>query len=154
MLDIVETKSGFEVTFAYKPWLVDAVKKIPGAGFRKSSGKSFWYVPASSGDALLNWAKTFGAAPKPHVGIQVGEIDPLPELTIDIPLKLQMFPYQKTGVAYALDRKKLIIGDQPGLGKTGQAIATVEGAGCKCILIICPATLRENWKREIEWNIQ
>jgi len=36
------------------------------------------------------------------------------------------------------------------LGKTAQAIATVEAANCKCILIICPATLKENWKREIE----
>lgn len=149
MLDIVETNSGaYEVKFPYKPWLVTAIKQIPGASFR-GNGK-FWHVPASSSVALLNWAKTFGAAPKQKTVTEIGEIEPLPELTIDIPLRMNMFPYQRNGVAYAIDKKRVIVGDQPGLGKSGQAIATVEGANCKCILIICPATLRENWKREIE----
>ena len=150
MLDILETNNGYEVKFTYKPWLVDAIKKIPGTGFRSSNGEKFWHVPLSSGPALLNWAKVLGASPKKATAVQIGEIDPLPELMIDIQLKKELFPYQKTGVAYSLLKKRLIIGDQPGLGKTASAIATAEGAGCKCILIICPATIRENWKREIE----
>lgn len=152
MLDIVETSSGYQVSFQYKPWLVEAIKKIPGAGFRQQDGKKFWFVPETSGPALLNWAKNFSTAKvSTEPNIEIGEIEPLPELTIDIPLKREMFPYQKLGVAYALQKKKLIVGDQPGLGKTGQAIATMVGAGAKCILVICPATLRENWKRE--WKI-
>lgn len=150
MLDITEINSGFEVKFQYKPWMVDAIKKIPGAGFRKRGEDKFWYVPESSGPALLNWAKNFGIGPVKSAKVEIGDIEVLPQLLIDIPLKMEMFPYQRNGVAYSLIKKRLIIGDQPGLGKTIQAIATAEGAGCKCILIICPATLRENWKREIE----
>jgi len=149
MLDILETNTGFQVKFAYKPWLVDAIKKIPGNQFRQVSGEKYWHVPLTSKTALLNWAKVLGATSKRQT-IDVGEIAPLPELTIDIPLKMPLFPYQKTGVAYSLEKKRLIIGDQPGLGKTGQAIAIAEGSKSKCILIICPATIRENWKREIE----
>lgn len=149
MLDIAEVDNGYEVKFQYKPWLVTAIKQFPGARFNGAA--KHWFIPTSSGDALLNWAKTFGAGVKRSSVVQVGEIEPLPELTIDIPLKRELFPYQKTGVAYSLEKKRLIVGDQPGLGKTGQAIATMMGAGAKCILVICPATLRENWKRE--WKI-
>lgn len=152
MLDITETNSGFEVRFAYKPWLVDAIKKIPGVGFRSRGGEKFWHVPMHSQKALLNWAKQFGSEPKANpIHEQIGEIEPMPELEIEIPLLRQMFPYQSTGVAYALNKKRVIIGDQPGLGKTGQAIATMVGANAKCTLVICPATIRENWKRE--WKI-
>jgi len=151
MVEINEISNGFEVRFEYKPWLVDAIKQIPGTGFRNRHGEKFWFVPAHSRNALLSWAATFGDKPKAFNAEAVsGEISPLPDLMIDIPLRMEMFSYQSKGVAYSLDKKKLIVGDQPGLGKTIQAIATVEGAGCKCILVICPATLRENWKREIE----
>lgn len=150
MLDIAEINNGYSVKFAFKPWLVDAIKKIPGAGFRQMNGDKFWFVPKSSEKALLNWAKGLGFTAKAsHAALDM-TIEVMPELLIDIPLKKQLFPYQRNGVAYSLNKKRVIIGDQPGLGKTAQAIATVEGADCKCILIICPATLRENWKREIE----
>ena len=155
MLDIVEISTGYEVKFAYKPWLVDAIKLIPGAGFRQSKGDKFWFVPSSSSAALLNWAKGLGAKPKDEV-IENFDIAPLPELLIHIPMKRQMFPYQKTGVAYSLEKHRVIVGDQPGLGKTAQAIATAEGSGSKCILIICPSTIKQNWKIEIEdlWTNQ
>jgi SWI/SNF-related matrix-associated actin-dependent regulator of chromatin subfamily A-like protein 1 len=150
MLDIAEINNGYSVKFTYKPWLIAAIKKIPGAGFRQQGGEKFWFVPNSSENALFNWAKGLGFTAKAsHAAIDM-TIQEMPDLLLDIPLRMNLFPYQRNGVAYALDKKRVIVGDQPGLGKTGQAIATVEGAGCKCILIICPATLRENWKREIE----
>ena len=149
MLDILETNNGYQVTFQYKPWLVEAIKQIPGAGFRQNDGKKFWWVPASSGGALLNWAKGInGNVSKKPAALEIGEIEPLPELTVDIPLKMSLFPYQRNGVAYGINKKRIINGDDMGLGKTAQTIATLTGAGAKCILVICPATLKENWKRE------
>ena len=149
MLDISEVHNGYKVKFQYKPWIVSAIKQIPGARFNGATKD--WYVPEASGPALKNWARTFGSHVTTSGAIEIGPIDPLPELKIQIPLKREMFPYQKNGVAYALEKKRVIVGDQPGLGKTGQAIATMMGAGAKCILVICPATIRENWKRE--WKI-
>jgi hypothetical protein len=149
MLDILETNNGYQVTFQDKPWLVEAIKQIPGAEFRQNDGKKFWWVPASSGGALLNWAKGInGNVSTKPAALEIGEIEPLPELTIDIPLKMSLFPYQRNGVAYGINKKRIINGDDMGLGKTAQTIATLTGAGAKCILVICPATLKENWKRE------
>lgn len=152
MLDILEVNAGYEVKFQYKPFLVDAIKKIPGARF--NGAKKHWWIPSSSGPALLNWAGNFSNArvktSASQTEIEIGEIDPLPELTVDIPLKRTLFPYQANGVAYNIAHERTIVGDEPGLGKTGQSIATAEAVGAKCILIICPATLKENWKIEIE----
>jgi SWI/SNF-related matrix-associated actin-dependent regulator of chromatin subfamily A-like protein 1 len=150
-LDITEAPTHYEVKFQYKPYLVDAIKRIPGRRF--DGNKKAWIIPLESGSALKNWAANFGVikvntAP---VELEVGEVEPLPNLTINIPLLRQPFPYQNNGIAYAIEKRRCIFGDQPGLGKTGQAIAAATGLNAKCILVICPATLRENWKRE--WKI-
>jgi SWI/SNF-related matrix-associated actin-dependent regulator of chromatin subfamily A-like protein 1 len=148
MLDIVEINNGYEVSFAYKPWIVAGIKKIPGVYFKGSTKK--WVVPKASEAALMNWAKALGFTAKETQAPTILEIEPMPELTIDLNLKMPLFPYQRQGVAYNLLHKKVIVGDQPGLGKTAQSIGTAEATGVKCVLIICPATLRENWKREVE----
>ena len=74
---------------------------------------------------------------------------PLPELEITIPLKGEMFSYQKPGTAYILKHKRVIVGDQMGLGKTLQAIAAIKGANAIPCLVVCPSSLKLNWEREI-----
>lgn len=65
------------------------------------------------------------------------------------------FAYQMAGVEYALARKHCLIGDQPGLGKSAQAIMISNALNANRTLIICPASLRLNWVREIEmWSTQ
>jgi len=44
----------------------------------------------------------------------------------------------------------VLIGDEMGLGKSAQALAICQALQAKTVLIICPATIRENWKREIK----
>ncbi|HRH60727.1 MAG TPA: SNF2-related protein, partial [Chitinophagaceae bacterium] len=150
-VEILQTDHGYKVSFPYHPQLVEGIKRIHGARFNKTAQEKFWLVPQTSEQQLMIWAKNNNGAVTKKEAVDISIIDELPDLTIDIPLKRDLFPYQKKGVAYSLQKKRLIVGDQPGLGKTGQAIATIVGAGAKCTLVICPATLRENWKRE--WKI-
>jgi SWI/SNF-related matrix-associated actin-dependent regulator 1 of chromatin subfamily A len=47
-----------------------------------------------------------------------------------------------------LERKRVIIGDEPGLGKTLQSIGIVDTANAYPCLVICPSSLKINWQRE------
>jgi SWI/SNF-related matrix-associated actin-dependent regulator 1 of chromatin subfamily A len=58
--------------------------------------------------------------------------------------------HQKEAIQKLLENKKFILADDMGLGKTTSTIIGALESGSKKILIICPATLKINWKREIE----
>ncbi len=61
--------------------------------------------------------------------------------------------YQHAGVEYCLARTNAIIGDQPGVGKTAQGIFLSNAIKAKRTLVVCPASLRLNWEREIwQWS--
>lgn len=70
------------------------------------------------------------------------------------PEGLTYMPFQKAGIEYAIKRDKTLIADPPGLGKTIQAIGVHNTLDTKRILIVCPASLKVNWKREWEkWDV-
>jgi SWI/SNF-related matrix-associated actin-dependent regulator 1 of chromatin subfamily A len=58
--------------------------------------------------------------------------------------------HQKEAIQKLVENKKFILADDMGLGKTTSTIIAALEAGSKKALIICPATLKINWKREIE----
>jgi SWI/SNF-related matrix-associated actin-dependent regulator of chromatin subfamily A-like protein 1 len=61
-----------------------------------------------------------------------------------------LYPHQVTGVEFLARRGRAILGDDMGLGKTRQAIiAMKEAAPGGVFLVICPASLKLNWAREI-----
>lgn len=65
-------------------------------------------------------------------------------------LKVEPYPYQKEGIEAGIRLRRLLIGDEPGLGKTLQSIGIVNAAGAYPCLVICPASLKINWQREFE----
>ncbi len=65
-------------------------------------------------------------------------------------LKVEPYPYQKEGICFGLEHKRIIIGDEPGLGKTLQSIGIVDTANAYPCLVICPSSLKINWQREFE----
>jgi SWI/SNF-related matrix-associated actin-dependent regulator 1 of chromatin subfamily A len=58
--------------------------------------------------------------------------------------------HQKEAIQNLLENKKFILADDMGLGKTTSTIIAALESSSKKVLIICPATLKINWKREIE----
>ena len=74
------------------------------------------------------------------------------KLDDNIPPHLELFPFQKVGVAFIeASNGKCLIGDEMGIGKTIQALgyAAIHRSSRPCI-VFAPANVKYNWKQEIE----
>lgn len=124
----------------------------------QSGSMNYWKVPKEYRQQVLKLIVVCKAdfvekeAVRPEM---TGDIPPMPELTTPIPLAAhapgKLRPYQEHGVARGISWNRFINGDEPGLGKTLQAIATVltlKAFPCICIV---PASLKLNWQRE--WHM-
>ena len=61
--------------------------------------------------------------------------------------------HQKDAVKFLLSRKKCILSDDQGLGKTmSLTVAALEGQ-FEHVLIICPASIKTTWKKELSWYV-
>ncbi|MGD1057977.1 MAG: DEAD/DEAH box helicase [Solirubrobacteraceae bacterium] len=57
--------------------------------------------------------------------------------------------FQRAGVSYLLERRRAFLADEQGLGKTIEALAAIEAAGAYPAVVVCPASLKLNWLREL-----
>jgi SWI/SNF-related matrix-associated actin-dependent regulator of chromatin subfamily A-like protein 1 len=63
--------------------------------------------------------------------------------------------FQRAGVSYLLERRRAFLADEQGLGKTIEALAAIEAAGAYPAVVVCPASLKLNWQRELaRWLAQ
>lgn len=138
--------------------IVAAIKELPERQYRWND--KIWTVPAQYKEEVQIFAKKhrldFGYKHIEETNA-VYVIDPLPELTIDIPIKRPLFPFQGNGVAYLMEKRRAISGDDMGLGKTTQSIVAIAGLnyiGVEVLplLIICPSSVKINWQREVITN--
>ena len=69
-------------------------------------------------------------------------------------LRTELLPYQMDGIAFAVGVGRAILADEMGLGKTIQGVGVAElfarEAGIKKVLVVCPASLKSQWRNEIE----
>jgi len=63
--------------------------------------------------------------------------------------KIELHPWQAENVEFIEDNKFVLIADEMGLGKTFSALAAVKKNKLYPCLILCPKSLKINWKREI-----
>jgi len=60
------------------------------------------------------------------------------------------YDHQKVAIEKLLGNDKFILADDMGVGKTTSGVIAALESGAKKVLVMCPATLKFNWKREIE----
>lgn len=121
-----------------------------------------WVAPLDISTEIMDLVKRHNAkfmVMENKTPTQIGAIPPMPKLDfeIDIVHKTKGFkprPYQLQGIARGLELKRYINGDEQGLGKTMQSIATLYVAEKHKkhvtfpVLVICPASTKINWQRE------
>ncbi len=68
-------------------------------------------------------------------------------------LEAELLPYQLDGIAFAVGAGRAILADDMGLGKTIQGIGVAELfarlVGIRRVLVVCPASVKSQWRSEI-----
>jgi SWI/SNF-related matrix-associated actin-dependent regulator of chromatin subfamily A-like protein 1 len=62
----------------------------------------------------------------------------------------ELKPFQRAGVRYLLSQRRAFLADEQGLGKTIEALATLEADQAYPAIVVCPASLKLNWLRELQ----
>lgn len=143
--------------FDYNADTVDAVKTISGR--RWDSKAKTWIVPVTSAMQALNVADVYdfdvAADVRALLGEEIeasqerGELSDATDADLVIDgLGGTLRPFQRAGVAYAINAKRTFIADEMGLGKTVQALAALLHQNAFPALVVCPASLKHNWERE------
>ena len=133
--------------------------EIKAAGFRWEPVKKRWVtnIPAVA-EKFRDKADENAASELDKVGekIEMSRSAEIAEgVEIPVPDGKSYFPYQHAGIAFACGRESIFIGDEMGLGKTIQAIGVINKTNPEKVLIVCPATLKLNWKKELErWLVK
>lgn len=161
----------FIVKFPYSQELVTAIKMLPDRA-RWEPDKRFWVVPNTEDNivGLAAIVKRYGFTLTPEATTLLKQADALSEAqeayarelieqsnAAAADLEIEglggvLRPFQKAGVKYAMRQRRTFIADEMGLGKTVQGLATVHGLGAYPAIVVCPASLKENWRREaVKW---
>lgn len=117
----------------------------------------WWTDDAAKAEKLREYADAAAMAALDGVQ-QADQASRAVDADVDLPCPdgLAYLPYQRAGISWLLGRfadgqTRALLADEMGLGKTIQAIGTINGdAAIKNVLIVVPASLRVNWRRECE----
>lgn len=151
-------------------WGPERARRIPDAKFKKIGTDSYWHYPLTLATCHALRAE-FGTSL--HIGPRLmewawneadrqAELELLRDPETDFDLErtkklapvlfkaLQSRPYQIAGIGFIVVGKHVLLGDQPGLGKTYQALGAVVESGCTRVLVCCPRTAtRTVWERHV-----
>ena len=140
--------------------LKEVCRALPGSKWDNARG--VWRIPVSwtgclslrstfkdqleIGPLLAEWAKN-------EKQNRINPANSLREIESSETGDEDLFPHQKAGVEFLATARKALLADEPGLGKTAQAIRGLKriqdnGEEVFPALVVCPNTLKKNWERE------
>jgi len=137
-------------------------KAIPGATW--NAKENVWRMPVSWSGCLalrstfkesLEIGPALGQWASDELGTRIAPSNALREV-VELDGGYQdLFPHQRAGVEFLSTARRALLADEPGLGKTAQAIRALarlheKGENVFPALVVCPNTLKKNWEREFE----
>lgn len=147
------------ITAPYVDGVTGVAAAITGAAWFQPS--TCWLIPRTSAGEVLDFAATEGAevtdaaervfewhhnrlAAMAKATALTTEWEPSPGLGISL------YPAQRAGVEYIVGHAggRCIVGDEPGVGKTAQALAVLHELDAFPAVVVVPASLKINWLRE------
>jgi SWI/SNF-related matrix-associated actin-dependent regulator 1 of chromatin subfamily A len=135
-------------------------REMQGAGWRLHPSREFWFT--SRVEAAAQFAKACVGDAKKRVDAWIGPRVAAIEAScaLDSDLEIPAPPgktyraYQKAGIAFMSARYASLNADAMRLGKTIQAIGVANMTPVERVLVICPATAKEHWRRKwAEWTV-
>lgn len=168
IIPIEKTSDRIYLKIGYSPSLQDRCKRVGGGRISLAKGVCFYPLDwatllalrAEFGDSLQigpelrKWAK--GARSKDAEmrnlsAANDAELIRVPEVSPGLASAMSARRYQRVGAKYIADGRRVIIADQPGMGKTLETIgAMIEADVIGPILVFCPATaIDATWAREL-----
>jgi len=144
----------------WDPQVIPAFLDLPGAeGHARAVPIDPYLV-----EPLEHYLRTFGVEVAPRarevlealraehdaaqVAVRASRAASGPVLEVEAALGGELRPFQRAGVAYLLEARRAFLADEQGLGKTVQALATLEADAAFPAVVVCPASLKLNWERE------
>lgn len=123
---------------AYSASFVAWLKSLPGC--RWWPEERVWLIPQELHGAIALEAERRQLTPRFTFG----------ESVRSAPIgAYALYPPQQAVLGRCLERRSLLISAEPGCGKTAIALSCAAALGAQRTLIVCPAGVREQWKREI-----
>ena len=156
-LEISATSTHFLLDFPLDRYLMSQVKDLPGAKWDAKGSR--WIADIEAAVEVAELARKVGAhiaqsaidvLDSSIVAREMIAMSTAADAEVEVAgLGGVLRPFQRAGVAYALRARRTFIADEPGLGKTVQALAALEATQSYPAVIVVPATLRVTpWLRE------
>jgi len=138
-----------------------AFERLPGAAGSRAVPIDPWLVEQLDAFIALHDVDVRGPAADALAGLRAEQAEAAaairrsratsaePIAAVAAVLGGELEPFQWAGVRYVLDARRAFLADEQGLGKTVEALAALEADGAYPAIVVCPASLKLNWQREL-----
>lgn len=149
----------------YNKSFIDQIKQIKGRSYDPETKSWSILISSENSSQIKSLIKEFGLIKKDVKENDLNQTNQIPllekykeeseKLSMDKSIKrftLSPRQYQVEGVACLRNVNSVICGDDIGIGKTAQAILTIELDNLFPCLIVCPSSVKQGWRRQwLQW---
>ena len=150
--------SGKKIAIPLRYEQVDTREAVKEMGARWDSDNQVWLLPQP--DSYAAWSSLSKRLAAQDIKLEIPDgvsqaheavsVRSQQQLTLLDDLPLELRPYQREGVKFLLENRRVLLADETGLGKTVQSLAAVAADEAFPALVVCPASTRTNWTREAQ----